>query len=157
MLKCGPQIDIFLWMAQMPDGGKTCIPVLTLQPSNMEEVPTVALTNEDKSAMLMRLMFPNRPSKSLMFPKIYEDQLPPPVEITEGQIWRHITSLNPHKAPGIDGIPNIVLKRNTDFITPHLLQILWATLKMGVYAGQWKEIVTCVLHKPGKPRYNIHT
>ena len=129
--------------------------MLTLQPSKREEAPTVASTNEDKSAMLMRLMFPNRPSDSPTFPKTYKDQLPPPVEITEGQIRRHITNLNPYKAPGIDRIPNIVLKRSTDLIIPHLLQIFRATLKMGVYAGHWKEIVTCVLHKPGKPRYNI--
>ena len=86
------------------DGGKTRIPTLTLQPSNTEEVPTVASTNKDKSVMLMRLMFPNRPSDSPSFPETYEDQLPPPVEITEGQIQRHITNLNPYKVPGIDGI-----------------------------------------------------
>ena len=137
------------------DGGKTRILMLTLQPSNTEEVPTVASANKDKSAMLMSLMFPNRPSDSPMFPGVYEDQLPPPVEITEGQIRRHITNLNPYKVPGIDGIPNIVLKRSADYIIPYLLQIFQAMLKMGVYAGQWKEIMTCVLRKPGKPRYNI--
>ena len=115
----------------------------------------MASTNEDKSAMLMRLMFPNRPSDSPTFPGVYEDQLPPLVEIMEGQIRRHIANLNPYKVPGIDGIPNIVLKRSADYIIPYLLQIFRAMLKMGVYAGQWKEIMTCVLRKPGKPRYNI--
>ena len=40
-------------------------------------------------------------------------------------------------------------------ITPYLLQIFHTTLRLGVYAAQWKDITTCVLHKPGKPRYDV--
>ena len=48
-----------------------------------------------------------------------------------------------------------MLKRSADIILPFLLQIFRAVLALEVYADQWKEIVTCVLRKPGKPRYDI--
>ena len=40
-------------------------------------------------------------------------------------------------------------------ITPYLLQIFCAVLRLGVYAAQWKDITMCVLCKPGKPRYDV--
>ena len=115
----------------------------------------VVTTNEEKSTMLMKLMFPSKPNGLQVPSEDYTNQLPPPTEITEGQVWRHIAKLSPHKAPGADSIPNIVLKMNVDIILPYLLQIFRATLTLEVYAHQWKDIVTCVLHKPGKLRYDI--
>src|SRR6266481_9276318 len=35
------------------------------------------------------------------------------------------------------------------------MRIFCTMFKLGVYYGQWKEIITCVLRKPGKPRYDI--
>ena len=90
------------------DGGKTCIPTLTLQHSNPSLAPTVASTNKEKSHMLAKLMFPARPDGCVV-PEIEDDnQLPLPGSITEEQIWRHLARLHPYKAPGVDGIPNIV-------------------------------------------------
>ena len=105
--------------------------------------------------MLMKLMFPSKPNGLQAPSEDYADQLPPPAEITEGQVRRHVVKLSPHKTPGADGIPNIILKMNVDIILPYLLQIFQATLTLGVYAHQWKDIVTCVLCKPGKLRYDI--
>ena len=105
--------------------------------------------------MLVKLMFPARPADCEVPQEDYTDQLPAPPEITKDQIRHHITSLCPHKAPGADEIPNIVLKKSAELITPHLLQIFRAVLNLHVYPSQWKDIITCVLRKPGKPRYNV--
>ena len=137
------------------DGGKTHMPTLTLQPSDLAAEPEVATTNEEKSAMLMRLMFPVKPRGYSVPVKGYDDPLPSPPEITESQVRRHIVKLSPHKAPGANGIPNIVIKMSTDVIMLHLLQIFHTTIHLGIYAKQWKEVETCVLRKPGKPRYDI--
>jgi len=105
--------------------------------------------------MLARLMFSPRPGVSSMPEMGYDEQLPSPCDITEGQSRQHISRLSPHKAPGTDGIPNIVLKKCAGIITPYLQQIFRATLSLGIYAEGWKEIVMCVLKKLGKPRYDI--
>src|SRR6266481_2171460 len=48
-----------------------------------------------------------------------------------------------------------MLKRSADIILPFLLQIFRAVPALEVYADRWKEIVTCVLRKPGKLRYDV--
>ena len=105
----------------------------------------VATTNKEKSAMLKRLMFPIKHGGCMVPAESYGDQLPSPPEIMESQVRRHIAKLSPHKAPGADSIPNIVIKMSADIIMPHLLQIFHTTIHMGVYAEQWKEIETSVL------------
>ena len=137
------------------DGGKTHIPTLTQQPADPIQAPMVASTNEEKSLMLAKLMFPTRLADCEVPQEDYADQLPAPPKITKEQIWRHITSLRPHKVPGADEIPNIILKKSAKLITLHLLHIFCVVLNLHVYPSQWKDIITCVLHKPGKLRYNV--
>ena len=140
---------------EVTDGSKTRIPTLTLQSADPSVPPVVASTNEEKSVMLAGLMFPAKPSSCAVAATEYEDQLPTPQRITEDQIRRHIAHLSPYKAPGADEIPNVVLKMCAELITPYLLQIFQAALELRVYADQWRDITTCVLRKPGKPRYDI--
>jgi hypothetical protein len=47
------------------------------------------------------------------------------------------------------------LKKCADAIIPYLTQIFRAVFSLRVYAKQWSEIITCVLQKPGKPRYDV--
>ena len=112
------------------DGGKTRIPTLTLSSPPGSGVPDEeAATNEDKSAMLAKLMFPAHPSVCLIpnnFP--YPPQLRTPARISAEQVWCHIEGLSPHKAPGPDGIPNAVLKFCADIVTPYLVLIYRAIL-----------------------------
>ena len=42
-----------------------------------------------------------------------------------------------------------------ELITPYLLQIFQAALELWVYTDQWRDITTCMLHKPGKLRYDV--
>ena len=105
--------------------------------------------------MLARLMVPGKPTTPHTFSNTYVNQLPDLPSITEKQIWHHLDRLSPHKAPGPDEIPNVVLKNCTNILVPYLLQIFWASLGLQCYPEQWKDSITCVIWKPGKPRYNV--
>jgi len=63
--------------------------------------------------------------------------------------------LKPFKAPGPDGIPNIVLTKIIDTLGNNLYFIFWAVFELGVYHKQWLTSSTLVLRKPGKPAYNV--
>jgi ribonuclease HI len=139
------------------DGGKTRIPTLKLTPpAGSGGQTTEAASNEEKSEMLVKLMFPDRPTAcSVPDDYSYPPQLQAPASITADQIRRHIGGLSPYKAPGPDGIPNVVLKMCADIITPYLVSIFRAVLKLQLYPDSWKESTTCILRKPGKERYDV--
>lgn len=58
------------------------------------------------------------------------------------------------KAPGPDGIPNIVLIKCADILVDRLWVIYAATVNRGWYYDSWKAFTMIVLQKPGKPRYD---
>jgi len=68
------------------DGGRTQIPTLMLHPHAAGGEAMVASTNEEKSRMLMKLMFPNKPEGCQSPDESYDNQLPSSDEIVEGQI-----------------------------------------------------------------------
>lgn len=90
------------------DGGKTRIP--TLKYKNDDGTISEAITNEEKSDLFARTLFPEPPhTSSVPADFAYPMPLPTSGEITEEQIRRNIAKLSPYKACGTDGIPNIVL------------------------------------------------
>jgi hypothetical protein len=66
-----------------------------------------------------------------------------------------LKSIKPYKAPGPDGIPNIVLSKCADLIVDRLFHIYKAMLERKLFYKPWKVSTTVVLRKPGKPRYNV--
>src|SRR6266481_5069556 len=105
---------------KVSDGGKTRILTLSLASPDPVVATVIASTNEEKSHMLAKLMFLLRPANCPIPDEEYDDQLPLPCNIREDQIRRHIDRLSPYKAPGVDRIPNVVLKRSADIILPFL-------------------------------------
>ena len=85
----------------------------------------------------------------------YDNPLAEPCEINEDQLQQHLARLSAYKALGVDSIPNVILKKGADYIIPYLLQIYRAALSLGLYPTPWSEILTCVLRKPGKSRYDM--
>ncbi|KAF8837431.1 hypothetical protein BDN67DRAFT_859804, partial [Paxillus ammoniavirescens] len=75
----------------------------------------------------------------------YPDEIADPGEITEEQIERCIAKLQPHKAPGPDGIRNIVFKQCEDVLTPHLLRLFRAIFLLKTYYTPWRDFTTVVL------------
>ena len=85
----------------------------------------------------------------------YQDPLPDPESISRSQIECHIRKLAPYKACRVDEIPNIVLQKLLTVILDHLYFIFKATFNLGVYPDKWKQSITAVLQKPGKPNYKV--
>jgi ribonuclease HI len=135
------------------DGGKARIPILKHKVGE-NEIP--ASTNSEKSEALAKCFFPPRPQDS-------EDQNGNgPVrkqvansKITKEQIRRQLRKLKPYKAPGPDGIPNIVLTKCSQLLTDRLHRIYEAMYERSLFYAPWKCFTTVVLRKPGKPRYDV--
>jgi Reverse transcriptase (RNA-dependent DNA polymerase) len=71
------------------------------------------------------------------------------------QIQRCIRRTKPFKAPGVDGIPNIVLKECESILTPRLHTCLIAIINLRYFPKYWRTWKTIVLCKPGRPDYTV--
>lgn len=133
------------------DGSKTRIP--TLQKKESNGTVTTADTNEDKSIMLAQSMFPPPPPQtSVPEDHVYPEQATKWFRITEDQLQQAITKLSPYKAPGPDGVANIVFQR-CPLLSKYLLPLFNAVFTFQTYYEPWKESITAILRKPGKPDY----
>jgi hypothetical protein len=63
--------------------------------------------------------------------------------------------LKPFKAPGLDGVPNVVLKETMDILVDYLHPIFNAIFTLGTYYGPWRDYITVILQKPGKLDYSV--
>jgi len=135
----------------LSDGGKSRIP--TLISSDNHGNPTRTTNNAEKTEALARAFFPLPPPN----PTIPHSCYPRPANIfrhfTRAQIKMATSKLSAYKAPGPDGIPNVVLKKSVDTIADHLYYIFRAIFELEVYPEEWRESITIVLRKPGKPSY----
>ena len=133
------------------DGGKSRIPVLKLTRDGQE---TTATTNEEKSGMLAKTFFPSRPIDDPLIHFVYPKPICDFDPISSEQIKAQLAKLKPYKAPGPDGIPNIILTKCANALVDRLYYIYRAILELGIYYAPWKISTTVVLRKPGKPRYD---
>jgi hypothetical protein len=134
------------------DRGNLRIP--TLITTNADGSQTSHSTNDSKADLLSMTFFPPPPPQSLI-PDEAEYPSPccklPP--ITNLQVQQQIQWLQPHKAPGPDSIPNIVIKECTDIISPILRNILQACLNLGIFPNKGKVSITAVIRKPRRTNY----
>ena len=134
------------------DGGKSRMP--TLKTKDAQGRTTLATSNEEKSTVLARSLFPPPPSSSSVPPNHpYPTPAETWTEITPEQLSQAINKLSPYKAPGPDGIANIVFQRCRQ-LTDYLLPVYNAAVKLQTHYGPWKESITVILRKPGKPDYS---
>ena len=70
------------------------------------------------------------------------------------QLAKAIRHLSPYKAPGLDGVANIVFKQCSR-LQEHLLPIYNAVFTLKTYYAPWRESITVILRKPGKPNYTV--
>lgn len=151
--------DLDIWTAHRYisasaiEGNRSRIPTL-ITTHDREEMK--ATTNEEKSRLLAKTFFPeklvrsNTPSEQDV-----DDQICELDPINKEQIRRHLAKLKLYKAPGPNGIPNIVLIKSADIISDRLLKIYTAMVDRGLFYKPWKHFTTVVLRKPGKPKYNV--
>ena len=139
--------------APATDGGKARIPILKRQ---LETQETAAYTNNEKAEALAECFFPPKPQEdNSQTERKYPRQCRGNIKITAEQIQNQTRKLKPYKAPGPDGIPNIVLTKCADMLIDRLLPIFEAMFERGLMYKPWKTFTTVVLRKPGKPRYDV--
>ena len=153
--------DLDIWTAHKyisapsAAGSSTRIPTLVTMNDGTESLTS---SNEDKSKVLAKTFFQEKRSDAQPDSQSMQEQKEQVCEldpITRDQIRRHLAKLKPYKAPGPDGIPNIVLIKCADLITNRLYYIYKAMIEQGLYYAPWKHFTTVVLRKPGKPKYNV--
>jgi len=134
------------------DGGKTKIPVLKYK---VGDTVATASANCEKGRVLAKNFFPTKPpSDEALVDHIYPRACERVGKITTEQIRAQCKKLKPFKAPGPDGIPNVVLTKCADLIAGRLCHIYRAMLDKNLLYKPWKEFVTIVLRKPCKPSYD---
>ncbi|KAG2072177.1 hypothetical protein BDR04DRAFT_947538, partial [Suillus decipiens] len=65
--------------------------------------------------------------------------------ITDQQVHRAIAKLSLYKAPGLNGISNIVFMKCTDLLVPYMAPIFRAMFTLETYPDKWKCSSTIVL------------
>ena len=112
--------------------------------------------NQEKGKILAKGFFPTKPpvDNTLSGAK-YPKACTRVGKITPEQISAQLKKLKPYKAPGPDGIPNIVLTKCADLIVDRLTHIFMALIEEKPSYKPWKEFIIIVLRKPGKPRYDV--
>ena len=139
-------------VASATDGAKARIPILKYKQGNKDKTAT---SNTEKAQALARSFFPAKPVNADVpedFP--YPNMCCKANQLTKEQILHHISKLKPYKAPGPDGIPNIVLSKCANLLIDRHYHIYRAILNNGLYYVPWKEFHMVVLRKPGKPHYD---
>ena len=151
--------DPDLWAAHQmmtsapTDGGKAKIPKLK---HKVGEEETTASTNSEKSVALAKCFFPAKPQEQELQARVrYLRACKGVGKITREQILEQLRRTKLYKAPGPDGIPNIVLSSYANLIVDRLYYIYEAMLEKGLLYKPWKTSITVVLRKPGKLRYDV--
>lgn len=135
------------------DGGKTHIP--TLRKTGPDGQDVQATTNEEKSEILAQALFPPPPAVSTVpTDHLYPEPAEKWTDITREQLTQTINNLSPYKAPGPDGVANIVFQ-HCRVLTDYLLPLFNAVINLRTYYDPWRESITVILRKPGKPDYSI--
>jgi len=123
------------------NGSKMGIPTLLLSAmKSSNRRPREVVTKEEKSKVLVRLMFPrNPPGEGVLLHYNYPARFPGWGESSEGQLCCHIMNLSPYKAAGLDEIPNMVLNKCTDLLVPYLVHIFRLVLGLRTYIDGWQD------------------
>ncbi|OJA13662.1 hypothetical protein AZE42_13373 [Rhizopogon vesiculosus] len=134
------------------DGGK--MRILTLTMKNADGTINEAATNNEKSTMIAKSFFPPPPVINSVPPNVeYPAPIATPDPISHNQIIRAISALSGYKAPGPDGICNIVFKSCAVLLVPYLTPLFNVVLTLRTYYEPWRSFMTVVLRKPGKASY----
>lgn len=139
-------------MTAPSDGGWARMPTLRREGGDRGDS---VIANEEKADLFHKAFFYEAPEVETTLDG--EGAVEPAFEwspITDKEIYAAIAKLKPHKAPGLSGIPNIVLMKTKYMIVPYLGPIFRATFDVRAYPERWKIFKTVVVKKPGKDDYS---
>ena len=78
-------------------------------------------TKEEKATAFHQSFFPPKPAISnLPNDPTYPARVKYRFKLSQAQLHRQIARLQPYKAPGEDGIPNVILKQAAELIVPYV-------------------------------------
>jgi ribonuclease HI len=110
---------------------------------------------KEKARILREVLHPKPPEADLS--DITKDYTyPNPIstpQITKWEAKRAIDRVSPNKAPGPDGLPNLVLQRVFPIIGLYLTNLFNECLRQGYCPSHFRKSITVVLRKPGKADY----
>ena len=86
---------------------------------------------------------------------IYPEPLKGIKFFSRARIRQMFATLKPYKAPGPDGIPNVILMKCVNALIDHIFYIYRAVFELKVYHPAWLESLTLVLRKGGKTNYDL--
>ncbi|QRV77059.1 Reverse transcriptase from transposon X-element protein [Ceratobasidium sp. AG-Ba] len=134
------------------DGGATRIPTLIVTGPDGEK--TTCESGDEKREAFYGTLFPTPVEHDTPGDEEYVDDVEPFRRVTGAQLRRVLARLSPYKAPGPDGIPNCVFTNCADILVPLLVPLYRATFTLKYYPQAWRESVTVIIRKPGKPDYS---
>lgn len=125
------------------DYSNTRIPSLsTISPNG---TASIAYDNTDKAKAIAETFFPPPPEMSTIPASVYPEPTKPQGIFTHKDIHRAINKLKPHKAPGVNGIRNVVLQKCANTIIDYIYYIYWAIPEFSKYPQRWLIILTIIL------------
>ena len=112
-----------------------------------------ATTNEEKAERLRERFFPPPAGANLedIQNAVYPEEFGCDITVTEEEIQKIIQKFKPDKAPGPDGITNRILRILSETAGNKLAHLANTCITLGHFPSQFKEAITVVLPKPGKP------
>ena len=129
------------------DGGNTRIPTLKTQENRQ---PKELDDNAEKSKALYETFFPRPPDDPCTdLPTDYPEPACNFTPITDDQVHRAIRRLAPFKAPGPNGVCNIVFIKCADQLVPWMGSLFRATFSLSFFPEEWLTSKTVVIRKPG--------
>ena len=105
--------------------------------------------------MLAEAFFPPPPVESIIPDCAYPEPLKARGFFSREDIHSAIKKLKSYKAPGKDGIQNVIIQKCVDTIIDYLYYIYRAVLELDEYPSHWLIILTIVLRKAGKVANNV--
>lgn len=112
--------------------------------------------DNDKAKTLLKTFFPPTPDGWSM---ATQEQQAPLIQdnpdLTEDEIEEAVLRVKPWKAPGVDGLPNVVWKETWSVLKEWIHAIFRASIRLGIMPTAWKTARILPLRKPNKPDYTV--
>ena len=140
--------------AEPTDYSSSRIPDLKVKTGPTDSDKIMISENSDKAKELISTFFPPPPPTPNIPNFVYPEPLKHKGRFTRDDIHSTIKKLKPFKAPGEDGIQNIVLQQCVNVIIDHIYFIFHTILELDAYPDRWLIILTIILRKAGKTSYN---
>ena len=124
----------------------TGISMLQTSTNNVSTAPEIAetLNNQFKSVFTTEDIY--------SIPDMPESPYPPitDINITTPGVYKLLSEIDPHKAPGPDTLPGYFLKCTATEIAPILTHMFQQSLSTGDIPSQWKMAYVTPIHKSGR-------